>query len=417
MKKKILCWSDSVTASTGFATVAKHVLRGLYDTGKYEIDQLAINYNGEFFDKNVYPYQLSAARLTDPKDPYGNRMFLQAIASGDYDFVWIMNDTFVVHKIADELNKLREQMRTAKKKVPKVIFYYPVDCKVMPEFAGMLEASDWNVAYCNFGLEETKKALPHLLDKTSIITHGVDISTFTQLPEKIRQDLRMKYFKISDPNTMLFINVNRNSIRKQMAHTILAFNEYKKNVNSNSKLYLHTAPQDTTIDLYAAVEDLGLSKTTDVIFPKNYAAHKPFPVQLLNGLYNCADAYITTTLGEGWGLTHIEAMACGVPVICPQNTTFPEQLHNGERGYMYQCRDLWYVDNSGYRKSGRIEDIVMQMKLASNDKYTGNNKSRITAGLEYANSLNWKKIVPQWIELFDMVEKLDTRKNIVSEVL
>lgn len=414
MKKKVLCWSDACIAGTGFGTVSKHVMRGLFDSGKYDIDQLAINYNGEFFNRETYPYQLSPARLQDPMDPYGTKTFIQMVAHGNYDFVWILNDTFVVHSAAEDLKKVLAAKHQTGKKVPKVIFYYPVDCKVLPPYGGMLEAADWNVAYCQFGLEETKKAMPEVLARTSIINHGVDTNVFTRLPPDVRQGLRVKYFNVTDPDTFILINVNRNSVRKQLAHSILAFSEFRKQV-PNSKLYLHTASKDTTIDLTVAVKDLGLSMKTDVIFPVGYVTHKPFPVPLLNNLYNCADAFLTTTLGEGWGLTHIEAMATGLPVVCPDNTTFPEQLNNGTRGYIYPCKDKVWIDNSGFRPVGRVEDIVETIVKVHNDiknsRLTGHQLDQVQQGYVYANSLEWKKLVPKWIDLFDMVEKLPSKND------
>jgi hypothetical protein len=81
------------------------VINALNATNQYEIHQLAINYHGQFFDRKEVPWQLSPAKLADPNDPYGNKMFLRAIYENDYDYIWILNDTFVVHGVAKELEK------------------------------------------------------------------------------------------------------------------------------------------------------------------------------------------------------------------------------------------------------------------------------------------------------------------------
>ena len=95
-KRNILCWSDSVLASTGFGVVSKNILDALYKTGLYEIDQLAINYFGDFYDKEQVPYCLVPAKLGNPNDPYGNQMLLQSLNKKDYDYLFIINDTFVI---------------------------------------------------------------------------------------------------------------------------------------------------------------------------------------------------------------------------------------------------------------------------------------------------------------------------------
>src|SRR5436309_5323544 len=110
-KLKVLAWSDCVFAPTGFGTVSRHVLAALYATGKYQIDQLAINYHGEFFDTSKYPYQLSPAKLLDPSDPFGGKQLLRALRRGDYDVLWILSDIHVVNAIAAQLEKIKEEKR------------------------------------------------------------------------------------------------------------------------------------------------------------------------------------------------------------------------------------------------------------------------------------------------------------------
>jgi glycosyltransferase involved in cell wall biosynthesis len=400
-KPKLLIWSDFFLAGTGFGTVSKYVINSLKN--HFDIDQLAINYNGEFFDTKSWPIQVSAAKLLNPQDPYGNQMFVNAIQSGKYDYVWIMNDTFVVEKVAQELPKLFDLMKSHKQKIPVIVYYYPVDCQIISGATSMLEVADHVVAYCDFGKQETLSKLPHLESRLSVITHGVDTSSFKKIDPIERKLLRSKMLKVDDDETFLWINVNRNSARKDIAKSILAFSEFKKQV-PNSKLYLHTAIKDTNIDLNVAVQHLGLSIKTDVIFPANYSPAKPYPVEILNGLYNCADAFITTTYGEGWGLTHLDAACVGIPIVAPQNTCFPEQLGNGTRGFMYPCKEKTWVDNSGYRPTGQLEDIVQTMNSCYQSVKTGQAQEVTSLAKKYVDTITWDKIGQQWINLFRRVK-------------
>lgn len=50
-------------------------------------------------------------------------------------------------------------------------------------------------------------------------------------------------------------------------------------------------------------------------------------VDYMGHLYNSVDAYITTTLGEGFGHTIVEAMACGLPVIAPNSSAIKEYIN------------------------------------------------------------------------------------------
>lgn len=396
-KPNLLMWSDCFLAGTGFGTVSKYVVKAL--APYFNIDQLAINYNGEFFDQKEYPVQVSPAKLLIPQDPYGNQMFVNALQSGKYDFVWIMNDTFVVDKVGKELSKILDVLKNNRQKVPTIVYYYPVDCQVIPSATGMLEAADHIVAYCEFGKLETLKKLPHVASKMSVITHGVDNKVFKKIDPIERKLARLQLLKVDDDETFVWLNVNRNSPRKDLPRTIAAFAEFRKQV-PNSKLYLHTAIRDTTVDLAASCQHMGLSMKTDVIFPANYAAHKPFPIDVLNAFYNCADGFVTTTLGEGWGLTHLDAYPVGLPLVVPDNTCFPEQLASGKRGYLYPCKENIWVDNSGYRPYGRLDDIVGTMMDCYRDVKSGVVASKVEAAKQYANTITWEKIGAQWVELF-----------------
>lgn len=412
-KPKLLCWCDFFGAGTGFGTVSKYVIKALKD--HFDIDQLAINYNGDFFDNKEWPIQVSPAKLLVPQDPYGNQMFINALQSGKYDFVWIMNDTFVVNKVGKEINKVLDILKNNKQKVPTIVFYYPVDCQIIPDANGMLEAADHIVAYCKFGKDETLKKLPHLESKLSVITHGVDLRAFRKLNPVERKLARQQLLKVEDDNTFVWMNVNRNSPRKDLPRTIAAFAEFRKQV-PNSKLYLHTAIRDTTVDLAAAVQCMNLSIKTDVIFPSNYAAHKPFPIDVLNAFYNCADGFITTTLGEGWGLTHLDACSIGLPLVVPNNTCFPEQLDNGNRGYLYPCEENIWVDNSGYRPYGRLGNIVDTMTTCYRDVKSGAVIPKLEAARQYVNTITWEHIGAQWVELFKKLKAAPPKRQSVVGV-
>src|SRR3990167_2482690 len=397
-KQRLLCWSDSPLAGTGFATVSKHVLSSLYSTGKYDIHQLGINAQGDFVDTNQVPWQIQPARLLDPNDPHGIKMFERTLARVEYDIVWILNDIFVTHEARDIVTRIKTKYSQSGKRPPLFVYYYPVDCKVNPWDTGMLDVADVLVCYTDHGRLETLKTIPSVESKLKQISHGVDTNVFRPAPRILCAKWKSEFYGIG-PETYLVLNLNRNSTRKQIPYTILAFKEFKKQV-PNSVLYLHMVPQDQGGDLNKIVADSGLTRE-DVLFPSNFSLTNPLPVEYLNKVYNSADMFLTTHLGEGWGLSITEAMACGVPVVSPNNTCMPEQLGiNEERGYMYPCRDSIYVDSSGYRPKGYLEDIVSKMIEVYNAGPKESNP-KVRAALEYAKSVDWGKIGVEWIKLFD----------------
>lgn len=413
-KYKMLAWSDSPLAATGFGTVSKYVLSSLMKTGDFDIHQLAINHSGDFHDTSTIPWQIQPARLMDPRDPHGMKMFLKAVAKGEYDIVWILNDLYVTHEVADELAKIKGSLRSSGKKVPKIIYYYPVDCKVIPEASKMLNVADVPVCYTNHGRIETLTVKPEINIKLKQIPHGINTSSYFPAQPAQINTWRQQYFKISD-ETFLIINVNRNSSRKQLVYCMQAFKEFKKQV-PNSMLYLHTMVRDQGGDLFRAVKDLGLNTKTDIVFPGDYSPQKSTPEEMMNRIYNCADMFMSTHLGEGWGLTIGEAMACGLPVLVPNNTCMPQLVgDNQERGYMYPCNDELFIDNSGIRKKGLIPDITNKMiDIYMSGKKQNNPK--VGAAVNWAQEHDWYLVNKNWKAIIDeTMSKKDTAPATIGD--
>lgn len=402
-KLKVLAWSDCVFAPTGFGTVSRHVLAALHATGKYQIDQLAINYHGDFFDTAKYPYQISPAKLLDRSDPFGKVQLIRSLQRGDYDLLWVLNDPHIVSSVVPELEKLKKEKAARGAPVFKLIYYYPVDCTITPQASQMIGFADAAVTYTHWAKEQTLKRMPELITPPRVIYHGTDPQNFFPVGAATRSAVRAKYFRLPDPDTFLLINVNRNMARKDIPRTLLAYAEFRKHV-PNCMLYLHTAMRDDDIDLLQCCRWLDLRVPSDVLFPVASSLSAGIPIQELNKLYNAADAFLTTTLGEGWGLTLTEAMATGAPVIAPNNSSIPEILggdHN--RGYVYSCNELIWVDNAGYRPVGSLQDILDKITECYMQRNASEQREIGSRAMQFVKDHSWDGICTQWVELVDEV--------------
>ena len=76
----------------------------------------------------------------------------------------------------------------------------------------------------------------------------------------------------------------------------------------------------------------------------------------LVGLYNAADLYLTTSLGEGWGLGVTEAMSCHTPVAMPKHTSLDEIGYDagGSAGPIWLPQETGYVCGADTRLRHRV---------------------------------------------------------------
>jgi N-acetyl-alpha-D-glucosaminyl L-malate synthase BshA len=60
----------------------------------------------------------------------------------------------------------------------------------------------------------------------------------------------------------------------------------------------------------------------------------------LEPLFFCADLFLLPSEQESFGLTALEAMACGVPVICSKTGGLPEVIAHGETGFLFPVGEV-----------------------------------------------------------------------------
>lgn len=136
------------------------------------------------------------------------------------------------------------------------------------------------------------------------------------------------------------------------------------------------------------------------------------------GLYKLGDVYVYPSRLDGLGLTIMEALSCGLPVITSNNSPMNEFI-DGENGklidiHKYYCRSdgyYWPLCEPDYKNLSEIlnsyienyENISIYKKCAR--KYAENN-------------LDWNKNSEGLIEIFDDINKIsnEQKNNIIKEI-
>jgi hypothetical protein len=299
--KPRLLWIGDVLVPTGFATVTHAVLERLHHD--WEVIVSGVNYDGS---AHQLPYQVIPA--WQGGDMWGMNRFQDLCAEFDPAAVVINNDWWNVAQFA----------KIAPAGVP-IIGYMPVDGgNLDPEAMAELNKLHAAVWYTRFGHQAACAA--GFTGGAHIIPHGIDTEVFE--PADRHEARRLLGLKV--PSIAFIVgNVNRNQPRKRLDLTIQIFAAWVKQHNiTNAHLLLHCAQKDTGWDLrrvaacYGVADRLILTGAEDIRDLQDSS--------MLKFIYNCLDVQMTTTLGEGWGLTTMEGMACGIPQIVPDSSALGE---------------------------------------------------------------------------------------------
>jgi glycosyltransferase involved in cell wall biosynthesis len=69
--------------------------------------------------------------------------------------------------------------------------------------------------------------------------------------------------------------------------------------------------------------------------------HKgPFPEPDLYKYYSQGSVFCLASIEEGFGMVAIQAMACGLPVICTTNAGAADIIREGQNGFILPIRDV-----------------------------------------------------------------------------
>jgi glycosyltransferase involved in cell wall biosynthesis len=417
--KGLLCYMDFAT-HTGFSSVAHNLLDRMlvwFEEHNYNVTILATNYLGEPFwykgaNGGVAHVKSAKSEAKNMNDLWYRDGFLKVLNTGNWDLVWVINDIPVVSPMMEVLNTIKNVYKVNnKQKIFKSVLYTPVDSPCNKMFMKDLEFWDALVTYTEYGKKEISKFTNDGLANVEIgvIPHSANRKDFFPIPNFDKKETRIKH-KLP-VNGFIFGNINKNNSRKNIGGTLLAFKKfldyykdesYKKPSLPQPYLYLHCSPTDETgINCYRATESLGI--TDYVVYPQNedYIKGKGYDVKDMNEVYNCIDAYVTTTTAEGWGLTITEAMAVGLPIVAPMHTSVKEICENGSACYPITIlsEQILTHDYENIRYMPDPVNTAWAMKEAYKDAVSSKYPHKL-AYEDILDQYDWDKAVEQWKKVF-----------------
>ena len=326
--KKILWISDY--SYSGYTIVTDTLLKGI--TGKYEIYLLVINTTcdrkGILDIVNLNRLQIPCDRIYNVQKIYGD------ITNENMD---ILTGVTILPDLLDKINPdivlsindlqiLCRQMKGIRRSRWEgiTVAYIPVDAENYR--TGFFEKlSDFNhVITMN---KRSKKVMINsgFYNHVYVLEHPISTTFY----ETIGRNMRDVYFggriKADD---IIIMNSNCNSIRKRLDITLEGFYKYMTTYKTNKKVFLVLKTSkngfynfDKLIQNYNMTYNIELNSQIIIVNNK-------FSYEELNNFYNCADMYISTTSGEGWGLTAFEFLSMNTWTLVPDNISYTDYFDN-----------------------------------------------------------------------------------------
>ena len=381
---KIGWLSAAAYATTGYGKVTKEICSRLINMG-LEVYNIGGAGGQTVWGGRLTYYNIPVLPVFG--DIAGKDVLRTYIREYDLDIIISLWDSFVISYLQDL-------------DIPSIM-YIPIDTYLTKKMINYFKDATRIVAMSKFGYMQLIKSLPSY--KIRYIPHGVNTDYYYPRDEEMNAKTRAKLGVPED--AFLIINVSTNfGERKQLPLLLKIFSLFSQD-KDDVYLYLFTNPSivyPRGHDLVGFCKEYGIEDK--VIFPTMDPILNSWSDIQMADLYSCADLYLSTSLGEGFGLPILEAQACGTPVVAPFNSTMPELVEG--HGWLYDCLcediytfiPVWIPTLQEYPVPS-VESAVLTLEEAYNNTEKREEYSKKSA--EFAKQYDYEKIIKDWIILLN----------------
>lgn len=414
---RLLVVSDSPLLHTGFARVAANLIDRWLAAGM-EVTVWGIGQTAASILTHAYSKALPCPILPAGMPWYSQdnlQRLIQELSTGGYTHLWVMQDHFLV-ATANFPEILRA---TCERHNIRSFFYVPVDAPLNPAWARAINAFEVPVAYTDYGVLQIWEACGQVLHPDLFdLPHGVDTNIYHPMSPEERAQARRDLAPWCPPDAFLMLNVNAHQKRKDLTRCLEILAIMKKDLRSDARLLLHcpTVSPSDGVDLAEVGRQLGLRKGVDWesggAWFSGASGLGQMPENELARLYNASDLLLSTSLGEGWGLSIVEAAACGLRVAVPHHTACSEiadrlaiairrksETHDELLPICLQLDSYGTVlpwDNSRVRHQVDPDNAAVALHSAA--KHREYDRRPLPEGL--ASLWSWDRIAAEWFDLF-----------------
>ena len=321
-KKKVLVLSDHALSTSGVGVQTRHLINGLLEKNEWTFRQFGAAMKHDNYDT----VQVNEDFIIRPIDGFGNPELLRVtLATEKPDLLLLFTDPrfFIwAWEMEDEIHQ-----------VCPIAYWHVWDNQPVPEFNKVLyESTDLINCHSYLTYELCKELVP---DRVNFVPHALPGNVYRTLPQPEINKFKRQVLGEKRADHFVVFWMNRNARRKRAGDLLWAWKEFMDRLESNhntdkASLLLHTDPIDREgQNLYEVADMLGIRDS--VVFSKDR-----LDFDQINVLHNISDTCINVSYAEGFGLTTLEAMQTGKPIIAVKTGGLTRQVvdhrDNSENG-------------------------------------------------------------------------------------
>ena len=311
-KKKVLMLSDHALSTSGVGCQSRFLIEGLLKKGGWSFRQFGaavkhVDYRNVVVNEDF---------IIKPIDGFGNPdLIRQTLATEKPDLLLIFTDPrfFIwLWEMEDEIHQ-----------VCPIAYWHVWDNEPTPRYNDVLyESTDLINCHSYLTYKMVSENFP---DRTNFIPHSLPNELFYPLLESEKKKIKIDTIGPEREDHFVAFWVNRNAKRKRPNDVVWAWKIFmdrlqKEEGHQKASLVLHTDPSDQEgPGLFATCEHLEIKES--VIF-----SNARVEFEQMNCLHNMVDVCINISYAEGFGLSTLEAMQTGTPIIAVKTGGLTRQV-------------------------------------------------------------------------------------------
>lgn len=214
----------------------------------------------------------------------------------------------------------------------------------------------------------------HVKKDIAVVPTGIDLKKFS--PDNIARDEinRMRTLYGIDPEDKVILYVGRVSREKNLEEVVAAMPEYLSRHGDAKLVVVGNGPDKDRLERLAAAMEC----REQIIFTGEQ------PWDTIGKYYSIGDVFVSASQSETQGLTYIEAMAAGLPVVAKEDQCLEQILENGKNGYTF-------IDKAGFLQG--LDQVL----------YSGSRELMGEASRKTAQSYSTKAFAENVLKVYDKV--------------